>query len=522
MSNVDLKQIALYSAGIGMFFGLIADQFSIFDQSSSDEKLEKARKEMSERQEKLPLPIYEHSDFKFDEVRDVLIAGSGAAGCMAALGARWASESVKPELDILLVEKLPLSEFGGETKKSGGIIWIPNNPLMRKDGIIDNRSDAVKHMCKMAYPQDFDESAGEELCYGLSEMNFDKIVNYYETGSRMIEQLMVRGHAPNVARFTSSNGKSMTDYGYSPKSEPENKAPNGRGIGIGQGVVETKLLNFIISLVGAADPFLRYIGNTLYPPIKELCVLSTFGIDLSYGIGTVLADVLHRAVVKERITIQADTAVDAIYKDINSGAVNGVRVCYLDPVTQTLKKRTIGLRRGVIFATGGFSANEELVKKYITRSGRSVYHTGATRGSTGDFLVLASKLGADLEHIEKIWGCESYLESKEGWIQPNCLFQMRGDSFIVANADGKRIYNEKGTYYKRASRHWYNPQHNKFLFMIGDHRCIDYYGTDFQKSWPFDVNNSIYIKGKGLQELAKNIKLRVSKIRTDGELVDEW
>src|SRR5688500_18736224 len=66
---------------------------------------------------------------RWDREVDIVVAGSGAAACAAALFAGEAKASV------VLLEKA--STFGGTTAKSGGIFWIPNNHFMRQQGIAD-------------------------------------------------------------------------------------------------------------------------------------------------------------------------------------------------------------------------------------------------------------------------------------------------------------------------------------------------------------------------------------------------
>ena len=53
---------------------------------------------------------------------DFLVVGSGAGSLVAAVTAKAAG------LRPLVIEKTEL--IGGSTALSGGILWLPNNPLM--------------------------------------------------------------------------------------------------------------------------------------------------------------------------------------------------------------------------------------------------------------------------------------------------------------------------------------------------------------------------------------------------------
>src|SRR3954469_12268963 len=68
---------------------------------------------------------------------DVVVVGSGGGGLTAAVAAADAGASV------LVVEKQSL--LGGSTCMSGGMAWIPDNPVMRAAGVHDSCGDAMAH-----------------------------------------------------------------------------------------------------------------------------------------------------------------------------------------------------------------------------------------------------------------------------------------------------------------------------------------------------------------------------------------
>ncbi|WP_188192180.1 FAD-dependent oxidoreductase [Nonomuraea sp. SYSU D8015] len=75
---------------------------------------------------------------QWDNVVDVLVAGTGAAGLTAAITAAEAG------LDVLVVESTP--KWGGTTAVSGGGLWMPVNPLMIRDGVRDSVEEALQYM----------------------------------------------------------------------------------------------------------------------------------------------------------------------------------------------------------------------------------------------------------------------------------------------------------------------------------------------------------------------------------------
>ncbi|PZR01707.1 MAG: 3-oxosteroid 1-dehydrogenase, partial [Archangium gephyra] len=80
-----------------------------------------------------------------DEV-DVIVVGSGAGGLAAAVAAK------KLGLEVLVLEKEPY--FGGTTARSGGVLWIPNNPISTFRPEPDSPEDArtyLRHECGAHY-----------------------------------------------------------------------------------------------------------------------------------------------------------------------------------------------------------------------------------------------------------------------------------------------------------------------------------------------------------------------------------
>ena len=78
-----------------------------------------------------------HDEASWDAEFDFVVAGSGGGGMTAALAADDSGASV------LVLEKQAL--IGGSTCMSGGVVWIPNNPLMQRGGVADSYDDAMTH-----------------------------------------------------------------------------------------------------------------------------------------------------------------------------------------------------------------------------------------------------------------------------------------------------------------------------------------------------------------------------------------
>src|ERR1700740_2825039 len=80
----------------------------------------------------------------FDEAYDFVVVGSGGGSMCAGLVMRTAGKSV------LILEKTAL--VGGTTARSGGVMWIPNNPFMRRDGVEDSPEKAATYLDAVVGP----------------------------------------------------------------------------------------------------------------------------------------------------------------------------------------------------------------------------------------------------------------------------------------------------------------------------------------------------------------------------------
>ena len=517
--SLPLPKILAISAAIGGFTSLVSSQLGVgLDEESGSSNGKGSRGPDSPGKACPPpaldrdLQAIECSDFAFDEVVDLVVVGSGAAGLAAALGAQWSN----PTLNVLILEKSAV-ESGGTTRRSGGVMWIPNNRFMQEDGMPDDRDSALEFMARHAFPLEFNLNKDR---FGLTELHYDRIVAFYETGSRMVEQMVRNGALPNLTRYTTTQGEVMHDYSYSADLQPDNLAPRGRGLCAGMSPVLRRLVHGIAFAASVADPALRALADKLdMPALKEVGVINTFGYDLANGVGTMLVDDMQAAVERGGGQVLLGHPVTAVFRDVHSGAVTGVRVTRSDTADGAKSYRYIGARRGVVFASGGFSANRDLVQTHVVGEGKQhVLQTAAAPGNQGDFLRLARKLGAAEDITTRIWACETHAEAigTEGWLTDTGLFQLRGDSFFVVNGEGRRVYNEKDTYDTRTRRHWgSDPQWNTFLFMVGDERCVDLFGSNLAKAWPLRKDDPVYIRVPhgGLEALGAAIRERVARIR---------
>ena len=193
--------------------------------------------------------VVSQKDSKFKSSHDVIVVGSGAAGCSSALSARLSGKE-----NVIVLEKE--GKLGGTTGKSGGIFWVPNNPLMKEDGMNDSKEDFLKYACKASFPDDLDE---KKNCFGIKPLNYAWLEKFYDEGGQMVEALRGADVCTHLSRFTKIDGKLMTDYFYTPEQEPLNKSPNGRAMGIGSDKKTRDQFQWLSKQIDAAEGTIRSV-----------------------------------------------------------------------------------------------------------------------------------------------------------------------------------------------------------------------------------------------------------------------
>jgi 3-oxosteroid 1-dehydrogenase len=103
---------------------------------------------------------------------DFVIVGSGGGSITAALLAKDAG------LRPVIIEKQ--AKVGGSTGYSGGVVWIPNNPLMAREGVHDSYERARTH--------------------------FDAVVTYQGPGTTPARREAYLKAGPEMVAYTESKG----------------------------------------------------------------------------------------------------------------------------------------------------------------------------------------------------------------------------------------------------------------------------------------------------------------------------
>ncbi|MBE5968022.1 MAG: flavocytochrome c [Lachnospiraceae bacterium] len=145
------------------------------------------------------------------------------------------------------------------------------------------------------------------------------------------------------------------------------------------------------------------------------------------AVGSYLVDVFSKDLDKLDIDVMLNTKATELMMD--NGKAVGVKA-ESDSTDYTINAKA------VILATGGFGANEELYTKY--RPELAGYVTTNAPGATGDGIVMAEAVGANLVDMEQIQTHPTVEQTTSIMITEG----VRGEGAILVNQSGKRFTDE--------------------------------------------------------------------------------
>lgn len=398
------------------------------------------------------MPTWDDVEDAAEAVVDVIVVGSGAAGGAAAAIAAGDGASV------LILEKAGFT--GGTTAKSGGVMWVPDNPIMRSAGIPDDRAGALRYLARTAFPTQY---AADHPTLGLPVGSYRLLEVFFDHGCAVLDRLTGLG-------AWELEPVPYPDY-YA--DLPEDLAPLGR-------VIQPRF----------PDGWRRGIDPT--------------------G-GQLLADALLRVAVEHGTDVRTGAEVVHLVR-ADDGRVIGVEA------RVGVRTAIFLARRGVVFGSGGFVHDRELARAYLRGP---VLGGAASETATGDFVRIGIEAGAQLGNMSHAWWDQVVVE--HAITVPSTIkdvYSPYGDSMLMVNKHGVRVVNEKAVYNERGQVHFaWDPSRyeypNLLLFWIFDQAvCDDPRVSRFR--WPIPMPGEPFpdfvIRADTLDELAAEIRRRVTTL----------
>jgi len=344
---------------------------------------------------------------------DVLIVGSGIGGLTAAIAARMSG--LKP----LLVEKL--HQIGGSSALSGGVLWLPNNPLMVREKILDSREAALTYLANFV-------SEGDP---GATEAR---------------RAAFVDGVTPLVAILESQGIPLMRCEGY---SDYYDLLPGGNSTGRS---LETQV--FDANQLGSWRHRFKRQNFPVPARASESAVLTQMGV--SWEGRTKAAEVALRA-TRARLTgkrlLSAGAALQGrlLLAALQNSIEIKTNAALVDFVTEGGRvigaevdfdgwKRSVRARHGVVIAAGGFSHNDAMRRRY-QREPVATELSHANPGDTGEAIEAMVHLGASLGWMDEAWWVMGFATDIKGTTSQT-VPELHKPHVVLVDGSGRRFVNE--------------------------------------------------------------------------------
>src|SRR5260370_20235731 len=357
----------------------------------------------------------------FDETFDFVVVGSGGGSMCADLVMRSAGTSV------VILEKTDL--VGGTTARSGGVMWIPNNPFMRRDGVDDSGDKALTYL--NAVIGDASDAPGATPARRRS----------YVT------------EAPRMVEFLVGCGVKLTRASYWPDYYDE--LPGGSVPGrtvVAElfdanelGAWKSKLQPNFLLLPGMLEDIMKL--QTIKVSWKTKLSAARIGLRAVGAklagrhwltAGAALQGRMLQAALKNGVDIRTGSPVRELV--IDDGAVKGV------VIDRDGKPWRVGARLGVLINAGGFSHNQAMRDKY--QPGSQTKWSMAIRTDQGEMIEEMMRRGAAIAQMEEAVGNQQTIPpgAEESELKPPEQSMTAKPHAILVDQSGVRYMNEGGSY----------------------------------------------------------------------------
>lgn len=430
---------------------------------------------------------------RWDRSVDLLVVGSGGGGMVAGLAA------LDRGLGPLIVEKQAL--VGGSTGLSGGVVWLPNNPLMRADGIADTYEDGLGYLADVVGDVGAASSAARRemfLSAGYEMINF-----LVRKGVRLIRCAGWSDYYPNhqggnaAGRAVEGVPFDAAELGaWSDRLQP----PLAKNYGYVVLTNELRSVQYFNRSPRAFAVAARVFLRTRAARVRGRQIL-TNGASLIGQMLKVLIDVSDG-----RPPLWTDTAMDDLVVD--DGRVVGARVIR-DGIAVSIEAR-----KGVLLAAGGFGHNVEMRRQYSGDQPNDGKWSIANAGDTGEVLQAAMRLGAKTDLLDEAWWLPSVFIANGGAAAASLGSGRQRPGAIYVDSAGRRFCNESNSYVEVGKAMYANKAVP--CWMIFDHGYVRRYvtGTNpLNRHLPPEFIDSGAVKrGDTIRDLARQIGVPVDAL----------
>jgi 3-oxosteroid 1-dehydrogenase len=435
---------------------------------------------------------------------DVIVVGSGAAGMVAALTAAYQG------LSAVVLEKAP--HFGGSTARSGGGVWIPNNEILKRDGVTDTEEAARTYLHAIIGDAVPPEKIDTYLQHGPEMLSF-------VLKNTPLKMCWVPGYSDYYPEQPGGRpgGRSVEPEPFDAKK----LGPDMAGLEPAYGKVP---LNVVVMQqdyvrLNQLKRHPRGVLRSLKVGVRSMWA-GARGKNL-VGMGRALIAPLRIGLREAGVPVLLNTALTDLY--VEGGVVRGVYVRDTR-APEADGPQLIRVRRAVILGCGGFEHNEQMRRKYQRAPITTEWTVGAS-ANTGDGIVAAEKLGAALEIMEDAWWGPTVPLEGAPWF---ALSERNSPGSMIVNMNAQRFMNESMPYVEACHRMYggefgqgEGPGENVPAWLVFDQQYRDRYifaglqpGQRIPKKW---MESGVIVKANTIEELAQKTGMSPEALRTTVE-----
>jgi 3-oxosteroid 1-dehydrogenase len=347
---------------------------------------------------------------------DLIIVGSGAGALVAVVTAKAAG------LQPLLIEKTEL--IGGSTALSGGILWLPNNPLMAREGIADSRAESITYLANFTRDDDLDSTPARRAAFvdaipemitameaqGMKYRNCPGYCDYYD-------------HLPGGNAF----GRSIQAELFNLNELGAWKSRFRRSPGAMPLATSEAQRLLLMKRTSAGAKMAAQLG-------ARVAVQKVTRRDVVGSGGSLQGRMLQIAL---RMGVEIWTETMLLDLDIQNGKVVGA---HLERAGEPVH---VGASKGVLIAAGGFARNLKMREQYQPHPASDRW-TKANPGDTGEVIQIMERAGAGLGMMDQAWWIQTLIFPETG--PHHAVLETCKPHSIMVDVSGSRFVNESASY----------------------------------------------------------------------------
>ena len=355
---------------------------------------------------------------EFDETFDFVVVGSGGGSMCAGLVLRAAGKSVA------VLEKTEL--LGGSTARAGGVMWIPNNRFMKRDGVEDNFEKAAAYLDSVVGDHDDTPGATRERRH-----------SYLREAPEMLEFLIGKGIQFNRAPYWPdyyTNAPGASEAGRTVLADLFDI----NELGEWKDRLRPNKFTLPAPIVQAMSlPLIRVSWKARFEALKVVWRVITAKLTGKHWVtaGAALQSRMLQAALREGVELRSSVSVGEVI--VENGRCLGV-------VTERDGKPwRIGAKLGVLLNAGGFAHNQAMRDEYIPHTRSEWSH--AAPGDTGDMHREMMRIGAWMAQMEEFVGNQMALPPTDP-DPAGMQGQLAKPHAFLVDQSGVRYMNEGGSY----------------------------------------------------------------------------